>query len=405
MKLLLITMASFFWTVPAWAHGDKVIPQVVDGAGVARTKFDITNLSPDQKVTRIKVLFLRQNGSPWFVPTNLGTLSEVTLNLGGFQTIRIETLGTTQSLTAGYAIIRNTEATSPLGYSDDFEVATTVFYEILNGPNVIDTVSAPIGEPTRRWILPVEIDADRNLWTGFAIVNLTDAPNKVTMQLWAATEPLSGKATDEGSKDFTMSAKEQKARFLNEAEFFPLKKKFKGMMKGFSEGPVAISALLQTPTPTGVQYATLVSAPLDSLRRNTYMYLRQGFALNADLPVVDYFYGVADTRPNEYDDFTWDVGYETQSPTARRLAPGNGAMIAAIGLRNTANFDALTLDQIQALSYTTNPIDMSDNSQSLAPEFAFAIRTGLGRFVKARIADVITSGTNRDVALEVFVYK
>jgi hypothetical protein len=237
-------------------------------------------------------------------------------------------------------------------------------------------------------------------------VNLTDAPNKVTMQLWAATEPLSGKATDEGSKDFTMSAKEQKARFLNEADFFPGKTKFKGMMKGFSEGPVAISALLQTPTPTGVQYATLVSAPLDSLRRNTFMYLAQGFALNADLPVVDYFVSESEQIPNDYDDFTWDVFYETQSGTAaRRLAPRNGAMIAAIGLRNPTDFDALTLEQIQGLSYTTNPIDMGDNSQSLAREFAFAIRTGLGRFVKVRIADVITSGTLRDLGLEIFVYK
>src|SRR5437867_4335083 len=109
MKLLLITMASFFWTVPAWAHGDKVIPQVVDGAGVARTKFDITNLSfdPNLRITRVKVLFFLQNGSPWSIPTNRGTVSEVNLDLGMFQTIRIETLGTTQNQTAGYAIIRN----------------------------------------------------------------------------------------------------------------------------------------------------------------------------------------------------------------------------------------------------------------------------------------------------------
>jgi len=154
-----------------------------------------------------------------------------------------------------------------------------------------------------------------------------------------------------------------------------------------------------------VQFATLVPALLDSLRRNTFTYLRQGFALNADLPVVDYFFGELDTLPPGYDDSTWDVRYETQSGTARRLAPRNGAMIAAVGPRNATDFDALTLEQIQGLSYTTNPVDMSDNSQSLAPQFAFAIRTDLGRFAKVRIADVITSGTNRDLALEIFVYK
>ena len=402
-KLLLITMASFFWAVPVWPHGDKIVPQIADGAGAIRTKFDITNLSPDQKITKVKVLFFLDNGSPWSVATNRGTVSEVPLDLGAFQTIRIETLGATQNLTTGYAVIRNTDLTSV--YPDDFDVAATVFYEVLNGPNVIDTVSVPIGEPTRSWVLPVEFDVARSLLTGFAVVNLADGPNKVTMQLWEATEPLSGGSMDGGVAQFTLNAKEHRARFLTEAGFFPTKTKFKGAMAAFSEKPVAILALLQTPTPTGVQFATLVPAPLDSLRRNTFMYLPQGFALNADLPVVDYFISETDTLPTGYDSFTWDLRYETQSTTARRLAPGNGAMIAAVGPRNGTEFDALTLEQIQGLSYTTNPVDMSDNSQSLAPQFAFAIRTDLGRFAKVRISDVITSGTNRDLALEIFVYK
>ncbi len=404
MKLLFITMASFFSTLPAWAHGDKVIPQVVDGTGAARTKFDITNLSPDQKVTRIKVLFFLDNGSPWSIPTNRGTVSEVSLNLGPFQTIRIETLGTTQNLTAGYAIVRNSEIT-PSVYPENFDVAVTVFYEILSGPNVIDTVSVPLGEPTLAWILPVEFDADRNLWTGFAVVNLTDGPNKVTLRLWEATEPLSGDPADGGTREFTLNAKEHRARFLTQEGLFTDKRKFKGAMVGFSEKPVAILALLQTPTPTGVQYATLVQTPFDSLRRNTYTYLRQGFALNADLPVVDYFFSEKDSLPPGYDDFTWDLRYETQSGTARRLAPRNGASIAVVGLRNDMEFDALSIEQIQSLTYTTNPIDMSDGASSLATQFAFAIRTDLGRFVKVRIADVITRDTNRDLALEVFIYK
>src|SRR5437867_3125478 len=136
MKLLFITVASFFWTAPVWAHGVKVI----------------------------------------------------------------------------------------------------VFYEILSGPNVIDTVSVPIGEPTLAWILPVEIDAARNLWTGFAVVNLTDGPNKVTLRLWEATEPLSGDPKDGGTREFTLNAKEHRARFLTEEGLFtdPDKRKFKGALVGFS---------------------------------------------------------------------------------------------------------------------------------------------------------------------------
>jgi hypothetical protein len=61
-------------------------------------------------------------------------------------------------------------------------------------------------------------------------------------------------------------------------------------VKGTADKPVAIVALLQTPsTPPNKQYATLTPAYIDSLRRNTAMYLREGLPLDADIPVSDYF--------------------------------------------------------------------------------------------------------------------
>src|SRR5881409_2679948 len=166
-NVFLFMLALFFAAVPALAHGDKTVTQMADGAGVIRTKIDITNQSPDFNITRLKVLFFLQNGNPWSLETNRGAFSEITLSLGRFQTIRIETRGTTPTLTAGYAIIRDTDSTSV--FAEDFDVNISVFYEVLSGPNVVDTVSVPLGLPTLVWILPVEIDVSKELLTGFAV--------------------------------------------------------------------------------------------------------------------------------------------------------------------------------------------------------------------------------------------
>jgi hypothetical protein len=399
---LLVSLVS---VLPAHAHGDSVVPQVADGAGVIRTKFDFTNMSPVERISKIKLLFFRQDGSAWSVPTNQGTNSEFTLSLGRFQTLRIETLGTTSTLTSGYAIIRNTEATTI--FDEDFEVATTVYYEILSGSNVVDTVSVPMGQPALSFVIPVEIDSSKNLFTGFAIVNLVNLNNNVQLKLWKASTPSSADATDDGTVNFTLNPNEQRARYLNESGFFPTKTTFKGMLLGFSSKPVAILGLLQTSTPGGLQYATLVPAYEDNLRKDTYMHLRQEFPLDADIPISDYF-------NNADDDFPWDLVYESQSNTSRRLVPQNGALVSVVGTQSETQFDNISLEQLQARTYDANNIDLSDGSSNLVRGFAFAIKTALGRYVKVRVAEVYsldrvrsdgTTRVNKDLALEIFVYR
>jgi hypothetical protein len=380
-----------------------VIPQVANGTGgdgtVFRTKLDITNLGPDPstRITKVKVLFFRQNGNSWTVPTNLGTNSEITLDLGAFQTIRIETTGA-GDLTAGYAIVRNLE-TGFSTFAEDYEVSITAYYEILKGTSVIDTVSVPVGQPTLAFVFPAETELSRDLVTGFAIVNLSNSSNSVTLSLWRATQPTSSNAADAGSQTIVLAANEQRARFLNDASLFPNVSSFRGMVLGTSERPVAILALLQTPTPTGVQYATLAPSYADALRRNTAMYLRQGMPLDADLPVSDYFGNKDDTAP-------WDILYETVGTASRRLAPRSGAAFSVIGLRTDKQFDEeVTISFLQGLTYTTSTIDLSDGSANLQSGFAFAVRTALGRYVKIRVFEVITRGTEKDLALEIYVYK
>ncbi len=393
----------FVQVVPALAHGDKVVPQVPDGTvsdGTSfRTKFDLTNLGPDPTtaITKVKVLFFLQNGGPWTVATNQGTASEFTLNLGAFQTLRLETLGSSPQIISGYVIVRNLEKTTI--FAEDYEVAITVFYEVSKGGKVIDTISVPVGQPTVAFVFPVQIDSSQELLTGFALANLDSSANTVTLQLWRAGSPSTANATDGGSATVSLNPNEQKALFLYPNLFTNLTS-FKGMVLGTSTKPVAILALLQTPTPTGVQYATMVPAYADALRRNTYMYLRQGFPLDADIPVSDYFGNSDDTAP-------WDLLYITDSTTGRHLEAKSGAGFAVLGTKTNDQFDnEVNIDTLRGLTYTATALDLRDGSSNLAANFTFAIKTGLGRYVKLRIADVITRDTtNKDLALEVYVYK
>jgi hypothetical protein len=160
----------------------------------------------------------------------------------------------------------------------------------------------------------VEIDSGSNLLTAFAIVNLLAGTNTVRMQLFRESSPSSGPASDGGSAAVTLNPAEQKALFLYPG-IFPSAGSFAGMLTGKTDGPVAILALLQSPTPTGVQYATMVPAYLDSLRRNTYMYLRLGYSLDADRCISDYWWDQNQIHePGIEPDVTipWDLLFERQ---------------------------------------------------------------------------------------------
>jgi hypothetical protein len=419
--ILTILLIPFLRAVPALAVGDKVIPHVVNGADSGlgyRTKIDITNISYflNTTITKVTVYFYLDNGSPWVLGIkdpatgNTQNVSSVALNLGTSQTLRIETSGT-GPFGSGFAVIRNLEATTPL--PDDYEIAISVFFEVLQSGNIVDTVSVPVGRPTVSFMFPVEIDmtVTPTLRTGFAIVNLTDVANAVTIDLWQNVVPQSGNAQQyPQSATLTLSSgsvTKKTARFLDEAQFFPSITKFKGMAVGVAQGPVAILTLLQTPTTTGgVQYATLVPGYLDALRRNSIMYLPQGFSLDADLPVVDYYRDETATG-DAYSEIPWDLLFETSSTTARQLTPQLGTTVASIGQRNVGQFDGITIETLRSLAYGSGSIDMRDGSTNLQEGFTFAIKTGLGQYVKVRVRTVITysGSTNKDLVLEVYVFK
>jgi hypothetical protein len=419
VRLILLSalVMTVLCPVQASAQGDKVLTQVADGTGADGTQFitklNVTNLGPTQstEITRLKVMFFRQDGSPWPVATNLGTASEFPLDLGAYQNIRIRTSGTAPALTSGYAVIRNTESATV--YAEDYQVAITAYYEVRKGGALIDTISVPVSEPTLSFVIPVEIDAEGNLFTAFAAVNLASGANNLRMQLFRESVPPADPASDGGSATVTLNPAEQRALFLYPG-IFPSAASFSGMLKASTDGPVAILALLQSPTPTGVQYATIVPAYLDALRRNTYAYLRLGYSLDADRCISDYWWDQNQIHGPDFEpDVTlpWDLLFEEQSSTARRLTPQGGAQFAVIGQRTSGQFDQdVTLPYLQGLSYGSSSIDMSDGSPNLTIDpvlgnFSFAVKTGLGRYVKLRIGKVITSEAGKDLVLEVFVYK
>ena len=408
---LIAILLALIAALPGWAHGDRVIPQVADGTGADgtqfRTKFDITNLGPyqDQQITKVSVLFFNTDGSPWTIAYRLdgtqGSGSSIPLTLNALQTVRIETLGTSPSLKSGYAVVRNLDKTSY--FPEDYEVSVTVYYEVLQGGRVIDTVSVPTGQPTYAFMVPVETRASQNLFSGLSLVNLSSSSNPVKLQLYRPQPPRnqSGLALPDQETTVTLEANRQSVGFLGVA-FFPTATDFKGMLFGLSDGPVAVLALLQTPTPTGVQYATLVPAYRDYLRRNSFMYLQQGYPLDADQIISDYFLNTDDQDP-------WDLLYETPNPgnpLVRRFSPQQGARFAVIGVVQTNDqFDTIGIETLRGLNYTADSIDMSEGSPNLVQGFTFAIRTGLGRYAKVRVYGIIQVGNERDLQLQVYVYR
>ena len=298
-------------------------------------------------------------------------------------------------LVSGYAILRNSEG-NPQNAAD-FRASVSVFYEILTDGRVTDTVSVPVGQPTLRWTVPVEIDAPKSLYSGLALVNLASTSNTVTLKLWNSYPPFDGDASDGGTATITLPPREQRARFLIEQGLFPDKVNFKGVLVGTAEKPVAVLGLLQTSTPGGVQYSTLAAEYLDALVTESSVYLPDGMVLDADVPRVPYV-----TRD---DSGSSDFLYQFISTTVRYLVPQNGATFASLGRLSANEFNNLTIEDLQSRSYSATTIDVSDFTGNLAVGLSIAIRTSLGRVAKVRVAQIVVGSVSKDLALQVYVYR
>jgi hypothetical protein len=404
-EILLVLV--FFGAIPVFGHSDRIITHLVDGLSPDgtgyRTKIDVVNLGPwraDGSLTlkNTRIYFYQENGQPWSLTTNLGAGNQFPLDLQSAATLRIETLAK-GALAGGYAVVRSLEQTT--AYAEDLDIGITAYYEVITAGKVVDTVSVPIGQPTVSCVFPAQNNAPENMLTGLAVLNLAEAANTLKIQLVDAN----GKGRGE-PVNLTLDAaagvnsRVKRALFLN--QLFPGSDSFKGSVYLTASGPVSVLVLLQSQinlqTGTLLQYATLVPSYLDTLRTNTFMYLPQGFPLDADIPVVDYTNNTGDPTP-------WDLVYSS----SRRLTVQPGAAVAPIGMaaKDNAFFDkTLTQEYLRGLPYSQNTIDLT----YVGIGYGFAVRTGLGRYVKVRVADVIRVGypdgtVLQDLALEVYVYR
>ncbi|MFH1573898.1 MAG: hypothetical protein ABIG68_07925 [Acidobacteriota bacterium] len=394
-SLALLWISLSWGAAGALAQAEQVIPHVADGAGIIRTKIDIANASPNMPISRMKIFFYRADGTPWTVSSNLGVANEFMIFLGRNHTMRLETLAASEGLVSGYAVIRSTEGNP--AQSVDLRVSMSVFYEVLSGSTVIDAVSVPNGRPTLHWMFPAQYDVYRYLFAGLALVNLSGENNAVTLQLWNANPPYVADASSGGTTVLTLKPNEKVARYLHESTFFPDRTAFQGVLVGTSQKPVAVVALLQTPTPSGPQYSTLAAEYRDAMHTEGYVYLGDGQKLDVDVPQVHYV--------TMDDSGSLDLYYRFVSSTVRKLAPQNGARLAALGVRTLNELNTLTLDQLRALSYGAGEIDMSDISGNMIQGFTFAVQTALGRYAKVRIGQVVSYGDNKDLALQIYVYR
>ncbi len=415
-----IWLYLFALSIPAFARGNRCVPQVVDGSNY-HTKFDLVNISPQQSISgTFKLRFFHSDGTPWTLTFTAGstqiTASEYALALGPRQSIRVETLGLSNPTTSGYAIIedneiKNVRDSDQLLYSMDFVIGVSAYYTVYQGSAIVDTVTVNAVEATALGTFPAEVNFANNVFTGLAMVDLSGADNAVTLDLYA-----SGTGTAAGSVSVTIPKNQQLVQFFHQQGLFPSLTNFKGIAEFKSTGPIAILALLETDIASGPQFATLVPTDREALRRNTYMAIAEGIIGTGNFIPVDLDRFVVDYSGTSGDEgLSWDLKYLAISNTSRQLVPAteNFAQLAILGMKTDAQFDQLSLQDLKNLTYNANQIDFSDNSSTVsqinnAPQgqtFVFAVKTDLGNYAKLSVFELVTSGVYLDIVVRVVVYR
>jgi hypothetical protein len=406
-------LALFFVPIQfGFSRGDKLIPQVVDGPGWA-TKFDITNVSTSSDgniLGTMRLAFYHNDGTAWVLQTNQGTGSNFTLTLHARQTLRVETLGASASVSAGYAVVYDEEPQNS-AFSEDFVLGISVYYVVLNGASVVDTVTIFVPPPTALAKLPVQVDDSKGINSGIAIANWAKASNSVKVDLYNES------GVKYGSSTLTLKSGEQQAMYLNNESLFPGLTSYKGMIEITATGPVVVLGLLETrASDTTPRYSTLLPVDMESLRRNSYMVLLQADTDDNPYMPLDLDYMVSDFYrvTGNPDGYSWDLEYRygstsnTSDTSTRYLRVFNGATISALsGTYNGAQFDAISLPDLKGLTYSTSDVDLSGSN--LYEQRAFAVKTDLGNYAKIRIFRIINTTANglpyRDLILEVVIYR
>jgi hypothetical protein len=124
--------------------GDNVLPQLVDGAGW-QTTFTFANV--DTKAVTFEVYFIASNGNDLRIPiVGIGTSAAVTVTLPPTETVTIETQGTKNDLSQGYAYIIRGD------YKDKI-AGLAVFRQRVPGRPDFEAVVPLVSEFDKRFVL------------------------------------------------------------------------------------------------------------------------------------------------------------------------------------------------------------------------------------------------------------
>lgn len=95
-----------------------------------------------------------------------------------------------------------------------------------------------------------------------------------------------------------------------------------------------------------------------------------------------------------------DIWWNQLTAVKRRMTPVNGAQLAYLGVLTPAAFAALTVDQLQALNFSADPIVGDNNAgNQLVAGAVFAVRTNAGNIAKVR---VVSYGYNLGLRVTTF---
>lgn len=399
-----------------FSRGDKIIPQIVAGLDEFGktwvTKIDLTNISSTLAINltsqRMRLVFYKNDGTPWALLTSEGTGSSFNLELNRRETLRVQAIGG-GALETGYAVIYDeVEDNSP--YSQDYVLGISVIYQMSSAAGVTEAVSIPLREPTSAATAPMEVNNNQGVYSAVAIVNTANVVNTVSVALYTTTG-----GPERTVKNLVLAPKEQRTAFIdNDPQLFPGLTSFRGMAEITSDRPIVLLSLLQTRAADGnPQYTLLAPVDKESLRRNSYLVLLQADLGDPYMPLdidgfTSDFYRITGGNDRPTERYSWDLTYRhNEGDVATRFFhPVNFAEMAYLGINDGGQFDAISLPDLKAMTYSTADINVS----AAAVEDTFAIRTDLGNYAKARIVRVIDhTGADtlhyQDLVLEVVVYR
>jgi hypothetical protein len=92
-----------------------------------------------------------------------------------------------------------------------------------------------------------------------------------------------------------------------------------------------------------------------------------------------------------------DVWWDQMTTTTRAMQAQNGATLVNIGV---VNFAAITVPQLEALSYGTTPIDGSNGTSVLVTGDVFAVHTNLGNYAKVLVTGPLDTSSDNGLPIQ-----